>query len=84
MLWPKQQLPRLQKTKNSDRKRELQVELRRVQQQIKEEQAQRQRQALDAERKVCTLPMHPCNKSGISGAGTLALQVSPCDPAKHL
>ncbi|MCJ1297039.1 hypothetical protein MMC34_008608 [Xylographa carneopallida] len=51
MLCPEQQLSCLQKTKNADRKKELQLELRKVQQQIKEAQAQRQRQALHAERK---------------------------------
>lgn len=55
MLWPEQQRMHLQKTKSADRRRELQAELTRVQQQIKEEQARRQRQALDAERKVCTI-----------------------------
>ena len=47
----------MQKTKNADRRQELRAELTRVQQQIREEEARRQRQALDVERKVCTPPM---------------------------
>ncbi len=60
MLSPEDGLVDVQKTKNADRKQELKAELTRVQQQIREEEARRQRQALDAERKVCTLLMLFC------------------------
>ncbi len=53
----------MQKTKSADRKRELQSELTRVQQQMREEEARRHRQALDAERKVCTLSTLLCSTS---------------------
>ena len=84
MLCPEQQLSCLQKTKNADRKKELQLELRKVQQQIKEEQAQRQRQALDAERKVPRPSYASLHQFGASGASTLGMQAFICHPAKHM
>ena len=56
-LWSTHSFLHLQKTKSDDKKRELRAELTRVQQQIKEEQARRQRQVLDVERRVRTPPI---------------------------
>ena len=47
-----------QKAKGADRKKELQGELTRVQQQIREEQARRQKQVIDTKHKVCSLAMY--------------------------
>ena len=47
-----------QKAKSADRKKELQGQLTWVQQQIREEQARRQKQVIDTEHKVCSLAMY--------------------------
>ena len=66
----------LQKMKSTERKKELQAELTRVQQQIREEQARRTRQTLDAERKVgqnsasssVRTAWHPLIEAGITAS----------------
>ena len=61
-----------QKAKGADRKKELQGQLTRVQQQIREEQARRQKQVIDTEHKVHSRAMYDYGWTTHAARGGLA------------